>query len=87
SNVNPIKMESMDSFNELDKYQKGRYRIVRDSNDEKPTVQLVLNNHRENYTQTMDNLMNNYITLNAAQSKNTGVSSTCNKNADSSSSA
>jgi hypothetical protein len=75
NNINSIKLESMDSFNELDKLQKGRYRIVRDVNDERPTVQLVLNNN-ENFTAATDSLLNNYtsFTLNATQSKNTGRS-------------
>ncbi|OUM59431.1 hypothetical protein PIROE2DRAFT_30135, partial [Piromyces sp. E2] len=74
SSYNNIKLESMDSFNEMDKFQKGRYTIVRDGNNERPTVQLVLDNNGDNYTAVTDSLMNNYAsyTLVSTQSKNTG---------------
>ncbi|ORY48793.1 hypothetical protein LY90DRAFT_369572, partial [Neocallimastix californiae] len=78
--INTMKMETMDTFNEYDKLQRGRYRIVRDANDEQPSVQLVLNNANENFT--TDDLLNNYtsFTLNATQSKNIGRNSNNNNN-------
>jgi len=78
--INPFEIETMDSFNEYDKLQRGRYRIVRNDSDEQPTVQLVLNNNSENFT--TDDLLNKYtsFTLNTTQSRNVRRNSNEDKN-------